>query len=66
MSVECVCVWVMRVCVCAACVCVCVYECDGVGRHTWPRPSGRSDIVVGGGASTDNSRMAGYTVLGTE
>ena len=47
MSVECVCVGDARVCV--RCECVCVYECDGVGRHTWPRPSGRSDIVVGSG-----------------
>ena len=60
----CVCVGDARVC--ALCECVCVCECDGVGRHTWPRPAGRSDIVVGGGASTDNSRMAVYIVLCTE
>ena len=38
----CVCVGDARVCV--RCECVCVCECDGVGRHTWPRPSGRSDM----------------------
>ena len=64
MSVECVCVWVMRVCVCAVSVCVCMSVTVWAVTPGLVHPDDPTwwSVVR---ASTDDSRMAVYTVLGT-
>ena len=64
MSVECVCVWVMRVCVRCVSVCVCVSVTVWAVTPGFVHPDDPTWWSVVG-ASTDNSRMAVYSVLCT-